>query len=358
MEKRGVKGAIYFAVFFLVGLGLVSLLTNMTGLEKPLASDNRTETTGSISEVARKVSPSVVGITSIGQSEDIFGQRSTESTGSGVVYDRKGYIITNNHVVAGTRRLLVTLVDGTETEAGIIGTDPRTDLAVIKINHAAKLTPARFGNSDRLLVGEQVVAIGNPLGLRFARSVTAGVVSGLNRLVTSEEGFVFRLIQTDAAINPGNSGGALSNLKSEVIGINNIKISSPGFEGIGFSIPSNQVKKVVQSIIKNGRVLRPLLGIKILGEISSEQAERYNLPLDYGVVIEPVTGGPAYQAGLQKYDIITRFNQTKIENSADLQDKIQTSKIGQSVQVRFMRIPVTAGEQTKVLSLQVKLAGD
>src|SRR5690606_11102043 len=138
----------------------------------------------------------------------------------------------------------------------------------IKIQVERKVTPARLGNSDRLLVGQEVVAIGNPLGLRFARSVTAGIVSGLNRVITTEEGFVLRLVQTDAAINPGNSGGALVNLDGEVIGINTIKIAMQGFEGMGFSIPSNQVKTIVNEMIKNGRVIRPMMGIKILGEIN------------------------------------------------------------------------------------------
>jgi serine protease Do len=357
MEKRGIKGAVYFLVFFLVGFGMVSLLINVTALKKPMASESSAPVRGSVSEVARKVSPSVVGITNIGTSEDLFDQRSTESTGSGVVIDRKGHIVTNYHVVAGAQRLKVTLVNGTEIEAQIVGTDPRTDLAVIKIKNGSSLTPARWGNSDRLVVGEEVVAIGNPLGLRFARSVTAGVVSGLNRLVSTEEGLVFRLIQTDAAINPGNSGGALSNLKSEIIGINNIKINAPGFEGIGFSIPSNQVQNVIRSLIKDGRVRRPIMGIKILGNLNAAEADRFKLPANYGVIIEPIAGGPAYLAGMQRYDIIIQFNGTKIVDSADLQDKIQTSKIGQSVQVKIMRIPASTGP-VQVVSQKVKLAGE
>src|SRR5690606_6841013 len=143
-----------------------------------------------------------------------------------------GYIVTNNHVVKDADKIIVTLADGNEEEAQIIGTDPRTDLAVIKVKVDNYVTPVKFGDSDKLLVGEEVVAIGNPLGQRFARTVTAGIVSGLNRLLTTEEGFTFRLIQTDAAINPGNSGGALVNLRGELIGINTVKIAAEGFEGM------------------------------------------------------------------------------------------------------------------------------
>lgn len=358
MDKRGVRGIIYFLVFFLVGLGLVNLIDRINAPGKPMVTENRTTSSGSVSDAARKVSPSIVGITNIGSQEDMFGQRSTESTGSGVVIDRQGHIVTNNHVVAGARRILVTLMDGTEAEARLVGTDPRTDLAVVQIKTKSKLVPARLGNSEQLLVGEQVVAIGNPLGLRFARSVTAGVISGLNRLVTTNEGFTFRLIQTDAAINPGNSGGALANLKGEVVGINNIKISSPGFEGIGFSIPSNQVQAVVQSILKNGRVLRPLLGIIILGDVSTQQAERHNLPVKYGVVIEPLNGGPADEAGMQKYDIITRLGGIAVKNSQELQEQILVRKIGEQVEVEAVRLPATSADQPRQLKFRPRLSGD
>jgi serine protease Do len=285
----------------------------------------------------------------------MFSRRTSESTGSGVILDKEGHIVTNNHVVRNAQRLIVTLVDGNEKEAKVIGTDPRTDLAVIQIEVKNKVIPAEFGDSDKLVVGQQVVAIGNPLGLRFARSVTAGIVSGLNRLITTEEGFVFRLIQTDAAINPGNSGGALVNLDGQVIGINTIKIAVQGFEGMGFSIPSKQVQTVVKAIIENGRVLRPLMGIQILGEVSKEEASYFNIPITHGVAISPMPGGAAARAGLQEYDIVTELDGIKVETAMKLQEEIMNHKVGDVIEVKFARMPRKEGQKMQKLTKKVKL---
>jgi serine protease Do len=220
------KGVLYFLLFFLLGAGLFNMIGSVLE-NRAIVSDekDRSVNDGTISAVAAKVSPSVVGITNLQRSGDIFNQRTSESTGSGVIVDEEGYIVTNNHVVKNAEKLIVTLIDGNEENAEVVGTDARSDLALIKIKVDRHVTPARLGDSDQLVVGEEVLAIGNPMGLRFARSVTAGIISGLNRLLTTEEGFSYRLIQTDAAINPGNSGGALFNLNGDVIGINTIKIS-------------------------------------------------------------------------------------------------------------------------------------
>lgn len=357
MIKSTSKTLAYFIVFFCLGLG-VFFAVNTLFLSSPVVTQENEElVNGSVSEVAKKVSPAIVGVSNFSREGDMFSQRNTERTGSGVIIDKKGHIVTNNHVVRDADRIVVTLVDGNEKTAKVIGTDPRTDLAVIKIDVKNKVSPAEFGDSDQLLVGQQVVAIGNPLGLRFARSVTSGVVSGLNRIISTEEGFVFRLIQTDAAINPGNSGGALVDLNGRLIGINTIKIAVPGFEGMGFSIPSNQVKGVVNELIKNGRVQRPLMGIKILGEVTQDEANYYNLPVDYGVAIEPVFGGPSAKAGIQKYDIITKINGQKVENGLDLQDKIFTQKIGQVVNVELVRMNQN-NRQSKKHTVKVKLSSD
>ncbi len=207
-------------------------------------------------------------------------------------------------------------------------------------------------------VGQEVVAIGNPLGLRFARSVTSGVVSGLNRVINTEEGFVFRLIQTDAAINPGNSGGALVNLDGEVVGINTIKIAMPGFEGMGFSIPARQVKTVVNEIIKNGRVIRPVLGIKILGEINSQEAKYYKLPVSQGVIIEPLPNSPALKAGIQANDIISKLNGKSIETGLELQEKIFAHKVGEKVELQIIRLPSRSGTKAQTIKLKVELVQD
>jgi serine protease Do len=359
VNKKVIQGSIYFLLFFSLGLALFTWFNSGLAPSKPMVSEEKgVVLTSSVSDVAKRVSPSIVGITSLSHNGDMFNQRDTEATGSGVIIDKTGYIVTNNHVVKGADRLIVTLADGKELKGTIKGTDQRTDLAVIKIEPKTSLIPVQFGDSDKLVVGEEVLAIGNPLGLRFARSVTAGIISGLNRLITTEEGFVFSLIQTDAAINPGNSGGALVNLNGKVIGINTIKIAVPGFEGMGFSIPSNQVKTVVDSIIKNGKVSRPLMGIRILGEISQDEARYYNFPLKYGVVVEPIAGGPADKAGLKKYDIITGISGKKVGTGQELQEQIFARKIGQKVRVDLVRASDKEGEKPQQLKINVKLVQD
>lgn len=354
MNQKAVKGAIYFLIFFCLGIGVFSFLDSRISPSKPMVNEEQV-VTGAISEVATRVSPSVVGITNLSRDGDMFNQRSVEKTGSGVIIDKEGYIVTNNHVVRDAEKLIVTLADGNEEEARIIGTDPRTDLAVIKIKVDNRVTPAELGDSEKLVVGQEVIAIGNPLGLRFARSVTAGIVSGLNRLLTTEEGFVFRLIQTDAAINPGNSGGALVNLDGQVVGINTVKIASEGFEGMGFSIPSNQVKVVVDNIKKHGRVIRPIMGINIIGEITRDQANYFNLPVTNGVAVDPLPGGPADRAGIKKYDIITKIDNEEIQTGLELQEKIFSKKIGQTVKVKIIRLPRTGNGKIAVKNITIKL---
>lgn len=355
VNKQAVRGILYFLIFFCVGLSAVAIFNHKPPSSKPIAGQEQIVVSGTISKVAAQVSPSVVGITNLSSDGDVFNQRKVETTGSGVIIDKQGHIVSNNHVVRNAQRLIVTLADGTEKEAKIIGTDPRTDLALIKIKVERKVTPVQFGDSDKLVVGEEVVAIGNPLGLRFARSVTAGIVSGLNRLLTTEEGFTFRLIQTDAAINPGNSGGALVNLQGQLVGINTVKIAAEGFEDMGFSIPSNQVKIVIEDIQKHGRVLRPLMGIKIIGEISGDEARYFNLPVSSGVVIEPTTGGPADKAGIKRYDIVSSLDGVKIETASQLQDLIFSKKIGQVVKLQLVRLPRTQVGQMEVKTIKIKL---
>jgi len=288
--------------------------------------------------IAEQVGPAVVGISNRDIRSDFFrGEQEVETgTGSGVIFDGAGYIVTNNHVVAGASKLIVSLADGRQVEADIVGTDPRTDLAVIKIN-AGDLTVARFGNSDDLRVGDLSVAIGNPGGADFARSVTQGIISGLNRLLVTEEGLQFRLIQTDAAINPGNSGGALVDVKGRVVGINSIKIAREGFEGMGFAIPSNTVQQIVADLIKYKKVIRPALGVYMVRDVDKELADYNDLGVDYGVLVDPQPGGPAAEAGMKRYDIIIQISGKKITNRYDLQNEIFTKKVGETVPVVVVR---------------------
>ncbi|MDD4751737.1 MAG: trypsin-like peptidase domain-containing protein [Desulfitobacteriaceae bacterium] len=288
--------------------------------------------------IAEQVGPAVVGISNLDVYSDFFrGEQEVEQgTGSGVIFDSAGYIVTNNHVVAGAAKLMVSLADGRQIPAEIVGTDARTDLAVIKIK-ADNLTVAKFGNSDDLRVGEIALAIGNPGGAEFARSVTQGIISGLNRLLVTEEGLQFRLIQTDAAINPGNSGGALVDIKGRVVGINSIKIARAGFEGMGFAIPSNTVQGIVSDLIKYKRVIRPALGVYMVRDVDKELAEYNDLGVDYGVLVDPQSGGPAARAGVQRYDIIVEVNGQKIEDRFALQNEIFSQKVGDEISVVVVR---------------------
>jgi serine protease Do len=288
--------------------------------------------------IAEQLGPAVVGISNRDIYTDFFrGRQEVETgTGSGVIFDAAGYIVTNNHVVAGASKLIVSLADGRQVEAEIVGTDPRTDLAVIKIN-ANNLTVARFGNSDDLRVGDVAIAIGNPGGAEFARSVTLGIISGLNRLLVTEEGLQFRLIQTDAAINPGNSGGALVDIKGRVVGINSIKIAREGFEGMGFAIPSNTVQDIVSDLIKYKKVIRPALGVYMIRDVDKELAEYNDLGVDYGVLVDPQPGGPSAEAGMKRYDIIIQVDGKKVTNRYDLQNVVFDKKVGDTISVVVVR---------------------
>lgn len=354
MNRERAKGIMAFFALFLIGFAIYSVVNAASAPSKPIVQEE-TGVTGNVTDVAAQVSPAVVGITNLQRNGRIYDGHNSESTGSGVILDREGNIVTNNHVVRDADQLIVTLVDGEEREAKVVGTDPRTDLALIKIKGDSKLSPATFGNSDNLAVGQEVVAIGNPLGLSFARSVTAGVVSGLNRLLSTEEGFTYRLIQTDAAINPGNSGGALVDLDGRVVGINTAKIAVEGYEGMGFAIPANQVQMVLDHLQRYGKVKRPLMGIRILGELSEDQARYYKLPVLHGVVVEPNDGGAAEKAGILQYDIITRIDNKNVTTSQELQETIFDKKIGQTVKVRLMRLPERPGGKTTVKNIKVKL---
>lgn len=305
----------------------------------------------SISEIAKNVSPSVVCITNIGTTNS-FGRGSQDveqGTGSGVIISKDGYIVTNNHVVSGASKLVVNLADGRELTGKLIGTDARSDLAVIKID-ADNLSAATLGDSDKIQVGELAMAIGNPGGAEFARSLTVGVVSGINRMLATSEGQQYKLIQTDAAINPGNSGGALVDANGQVIGINSVKIASTEYEGMGFAIPSNTVKEITSELIKNGKVIRPALGVGILGDLSPEIAEYNGFKIDYGVIVIPGSLGPAARAGMKAYDIIIAIDGEKITSSYQLQEIIFGHKVGDKVNVKVMRddkeltFSVTLGE--------------
>ncbi|WP_301861290.1 S1C family serine protease [uncultured Megasphaera sp.] len=285
-------------------------------------------------QAAKKVSPAVVGITTKVYDRDIFNRQVLvgEGVGSGIIFDKAGYIVTNNHVVGNNKTVIVSLADGQSTEGTVVGRDERTDLAVVKIT-VDNLPVAEFGDSDSLQVGEPAIAIGNPLGLEFQGTVTVGVISSMNRTIGAE-GQSMKLIQTDAAINPGNSGGALVNADGKVIGINSAKISKEGVEGLGFAIPVNAARPILQSLIQNGKVVRPYLG---LYGLDKQMAARFGMKLNIdGIyVYKVVAGGPLDAAGIGHGDVILKIGDTEVKDFASLQQAMDAHQVGDSVVITY-----------------------
>lgn len=275
----------------------------------------------------------------------------TASEGSGVIYKKSGntaYIVTNNHVVEGSSALQVILSNGKKVNAELVGADSATDLAVLKINSANVTTVAQFGNSNSIAAGQDVLAIGSPMGSEYANTVTKGIVSAKNRtLKAGTDGTLTSVIQTDAAINSGNSGGPLINMAGQVIGINSMKLSSDNqgssIEGMGFAIPSNEVVSIINQLIKDGKIDRPALGIGMvdLSNITSDQQTSVlKLPSNVtkGVVVMQVASGSvASQAGLKQYDVITKLGDTKVTNTSTLKAALYKYKVGDSAKITYYR---------------------
>ncbi len=279
------------------------------------------------------------------------GKLQTASEGSGVIYKKSGnsaYIVTNNHVVKGSNALQVILSNGRKVDASLVGSDSATDLAVLKINSANVKTVAEFGNSNSIAAGQDVLAIGSPMGSEYANTVTKGIISAKSRTLKSgTDGTLTSVIQTDAAINSGNSGGPLINVAGQVIGINSMKLagSSDGssVEGMGFAIPSNEVVKIINQLIKNGKISRPSLGISMidLSRVTTDQQQSVlKLPssITKGVVIMDVqSGSNAQTAGLEQYDVITKLGDTKITNTSSLKSALYKYKVGDTTKLTYYR---------------------
>ena len=378
----GVLGAVLTIGIFYVANGSLLAPNNQNASGSPSAgntkvSNMKVDVNSDITDAASKVQDAVVSVinlqkqqsqSGLGGFSDFFGgndnQQSQEdsgqleetSEGSGVIYKLEGktaYIVTNNHVVEKQDGLEVLLKDGSRVKATLVGTDSYTDLAVLKVesDKVAAIKPATFGDSDNLKVGEPAIALGSPLGSQYANSVTSGIISSLNRQVVNQndEGQTVNInaIQTDAAINPGNSGGPLVNMAGQVIGINSSKIvqteSNVSVEGIGFAIPSNDVVNVINQLEKDGKVVRPALGITMvnLSDLSTEQvSEIVKVPssVTQGVVINSVQSStPADQAGLKKYDVITKIDDTDVSTGVELQSELYKHKVGDTVKITYYR---------------------
>lgn len=332
-----------------------------TSLDEPLALQS------AFVQVAKQVRPSVVQITTekvvtyrywdpFGELEELFRspfdeffgfprrksqpktfKKKQEGLGSGFIVDESGYILTNNHVIEGVDKILVKLLgDDRKYEAKVIGTDPKTDLALIKINAGRPLPPVKLGDSDKIEVGEWAIAIGNPFGLE--ETVTVGVISAKGRSgfgITQYEDF----IQTDAAINPGNSGGPLLNIRGEVIGINTFIIAAyaPQYAGVGFAIPINLAKRVFSQLKEKGKVVRGYLGV-YLQNLDEELAKSFDLPEKKGALVaQVIEDSPAEKSGIKEGDIIIEYDGSKVEDVKDLQMKVANTPPGKKVNIVVWR---------------------
>ena len=300
----------------------------------------------SVEEIAKNVGPSIVGITCTTKTQSYFGTQTGTQSGSGIVIDANGNIVTNYHVISGGSDIKVKLNTGNEYSATVVGGDEKTDIAVIKIDAKEELHVATIGNSDDVEVGSLAVAIGNPLASELFGTVTAGVISGVNRTMTVGQREM-NLIQTDAAISPGNSGGALINKYGEVIGINSVKLVDDAAEGLGFAIPMNEATPIIKDLMQYGYVKgRPMIGVSVR-EITKELAYYNNLLVDHGLYVMSVTeDSGAAKAGLTRGDIILKFDGKDVTSSTQLNTIRDKHKAGDTVSMTIMR-----GNSEKTLSV-------
>lgn len=369
--KRLLVPVIIFSILTGLVIGLVlsaNLGIHSVGFSSPKipkeSVDFLTKTGEAMASVVEAVKPAVVNISTVktvrfrdpffddpffrrffGEPFGIPRERRQTGLGSGVIVDPSGYILTNNHVIKGADEIKVTLLDKREFKGKVIGTDPKTDLAVVKID-AKDLPYIELGDSDKLKVGELVIAIGNPYGL--SQTVTMGIVSATGRAnvgIADYEDF----IQTDAAINPGNSGGALVNVRGELVGINTAIFSTTGgYQGIGFAIPSNMAKVVMEQLIKHKKVIRGWLGVSIQ-ELSPDMKKHFGLKEDRGVLINQIfENSPAEKAGLKEEDIILQYNGKDITDPTQLRNLVASTPPGKDVELKVFR-------NGKILSIKVTI---
>jgi serine protease Do len=313
-----------------------------------------------VARVASRVGPSVVQVNVRAVRETPLGTQRGEGLGSGVIYRRDGYIVTNNHVIEGATGVNVAFADGTIEDASIVGTDPNTEIAVIKVNRN-DLPAATFDDGDSPVVGQLAVAIGSPSG--FESTVTSGVVSGVGREFppeltgsgTAARSALTDLIQTDAAISPGNSGGALADRDGEIIGINVAYLppAETGAVNLGFAVPSDTAVSVADQLIEKGKVTTPYLGV-LTTDLSTEDAGRFDLPVDSGALVKQVVpGSPAREAGVRKGDIITALGDARIGSYGDLLGALRDHDPGDRIILTIFRntqekkLEVTLGERSQ-----------
>ena len=359
------------ALIFIVGL-LGGILGTFLTLQTSHSSTSNTESkqvhsttvktayknTTSTSEAVDKVKNAVVSVITYSDSSNqgLFEKEDNSdsqisSEGSGVIYKKEGkyaYLVTNTHVINGAKKVDILLADGNKVPGEVVGSDVYSDIAVVRISADKAKAVAEFGDSDQLTVGETAIAIGSPLGTDYANSVTQGIISSQGRNVKLKadngQNISTRALQTDAAINPGNSGGPLINIQGQVIGITSSKISNNGqtsVEGIGFAIPANDVVNIIKQLEEKGKVVRPALGIQMLdlSNLSTSDLSQLKLPekISGGVLVRSTLENMPASDKLQRYDVITKIDDTTIESTADLQSALYSHQINDTIKVTFYR---------------------
>lgn len=360
----GIIGAVLILALYLGGTKIIDVVNNYNDEAKITKApanekggnlkDNKSSNK-SVSKMIEDVSPSIVGVINKQKAsgiESFFGGKNSgessdpqeSGTGTGVIYqsnDNSSYIVTNNHVIEGANEIEVRLHNDKSVKAKLVGTDVMTDLAVLKIDGDYNIEPIKFADSSKVKAGETVFALGNPLGVEFANSVTQGIISSEERTMdvqTSEGVTEATVIQTDAAINPGNSGGALIDLNGNLIGINSMKISRPDVEGIGFAIPSNEVNNIIKDIMDDGKVTRPYIGISMISieDIPSHYRKELKLTTDKGVYISEVD--EKANNGLKKDDVITAVDNKDVTEVSDIKNYIYNEKKpGDKITIKYIR---------------------
>lgn len=366
LKKIGTLSLI-FVVGFLGGiLGTVLTLqvshsSNATTESKQVRSTTvktAYKNTTSTSQAVDKVKNAVVSVITYADSsnQDLFtndehSDFQISSEGSGVIYKKDGkyaYLVTNTHVISGAKKVDILLADGNKVPGEVVGSDVYSDIAVVRISADKAKDVAEFGDSNQLTVGETAIAIGSPLGTDYANSVTQGIISSQGRNVNLKadngQNISTRALQTDAAINPGNSGGPLINIQGQVIGITSSKISTNGqtsVEGMGFAIPANDVVNIIKQLEENGKVVRPALGIQMmdLANLSTSDLSKLKLPekISGGVIVRSTLDNMPASDKLQRYDVITKIDDTDIESTADLQSALYSHQIDDTIKVTFYR---------------------
>ena len=287
-----------------------------------------------IIRVVDRIRPSVVNIDTVAQVQTFFGVFPQQGAGSGVIVSEEGLILTNNHVVEGAQQIKVTLLSGKTLTGRTVGRDRFSDLAVIKVETEERLPAAALGRSGALRVGQMAVAVGNPFGL--GHTVTVGVISALNRSIQVPNLVIENLIQTDAAINPGNSGGALADSSGALIGINTAIVQQA--QGIGFAIPIDTARVIMDQLISRGRVVRPYAGLVWGGDVDANIARQYRLAVDHGIIVREVdANGPAARAGIRQGDVIVALDGRRINNWNDFIRELFTKEPGDRVRVEIAR---------------------